>query len=358
MKIKIFARLVTAFAGLLAGVPFLQAHDVARTESRVEVHGREVLVALTLNLTDLRDPVINFPGSGRLTIAELDGVIGKIFDSVQRHYVLRAVLLAPGAPVRIVPGKYVLIDGHVVRLEMLYAFAAEVTTLEVESSFHQVMPAGHQHLMSVTLNGTLHEGILDARSPRATFTGVTATKLQTLWKFTLLGMEHIFTGYDHLAFLLGLLVVTATLGSLVKIVTSFTLAHSITLALATFNVVVLPTRLTESVIALSILYVAAENLLEFRVMKRYYVTFLFGLVHGFGFSNVLRDMELPRASLALSLFSFNLGVEIGQITFVLLIFPLVQDLVKSGWTRLQPTVSTGIGCLAIYWFVQRAFFTV
>ena len=103
---------------------------------------------------------------------------------------------------------------------------------------------------------------------------------------------------------------------------------------------------------------AVENLLEYRVMKRYYVTFLFGLVHGFGFSNVLRDMELPRASLALSLFSFNLGVEIGQITFVLLVFPLVQDLLKSGWKRLQPAVSAGIGCLAVYWLVQRVFFTV
>ena len=85
MKIKIFVRLVTAFAVLLAGVPFLQAHDVARTESRVEVHGREVLVALTLNLTELRDPVINFPSGGRITIADLDREIGKIFDSVQRH---------------------------------------------------------------------------------------------------------------------------------------------------------------------------------------------------------------------------------------------------------------------------------
>jgi hypothetical protein len=139
------------------------------------------------------------------------------------------------------------------------------------------------------------------------------------------------------------------------VITSFTLAHSITLALATFNLVNLPSRLTESLIAVSIGYIAAENLLNFRVMKRYYVTFFFGLVHGFGFSTVLRDMELPRSSLALSLFSFNFGVELGQITFVLLIFPLVQDLVKSGWSRLKPAVSAGVGCLAVYWFVQRAF---
>jgi hydrogenase/urease accessory protein HupE len=184
---------------------------------------------------------------------------------------------------------------------------------------------------------------------------VKATNWETFWRFTRLGVEHIFTGYDHLAFLLGLLVATTTMGSLVSVVTSFTLAHSITLALATFNLVNLPSRLTESLIAVSIGYIAAENLLDFRAMKRYYVTFFFGLIHGFGFSTVLRDMQLPRSSLALSLFSFNFGVEIGQITFVLLVFPLVQDLVKSGWTRLKPAVSAGVACLAVYWFVQRAF---
>ncbi len=209
--------------------------------------------------------------------------------------------------------------------------------------------------MSIRLNGTLHEAILNSRTQQAAFSGVKATNLETLWRFGRLGVEHIFTGYDHLAFLLGLLVATATLGSLVKIITSFTIAHSITLALATFNVVVLPSRLTESLIALSIGYVAAENLFDFRLMKRYYITFLFGLIHGFGFSTVLREMDLPSSSLALSLFSFNAGVEIGQITFVLLIFPLVQDLVSSGWKRLKPAVSIAIACLAAYWFVQRAF---
>lgn len=350
---KIFPRrCVTVCVGLLYFATQAPAHEVARTESKVEVHRREVTAALVLNLTELKDPVIDLGPTGRITIEQLDGVIGRIFDSAKRHYLVRA----PGEPVDIRQGKYLLIDGHVVRLEMQFTFPADITSIEVESSFHRVMPAGHQHLISVILNGALHEGILDARSPKASFTGAAASRRQTLWKFTVLGMEHIFTGYDHLAFLLALLVVTATMGSLVRVVTSFTVAHSITLALATFNVVVLPTRLTESVIALSILYVAVENLLDFRMMKRYYVTFLFGLVHGFGFSNVLRDMELPRASLALSLFSFNLGVEIGQITFVLLVFPFVQDLVKSGWKRLQPTVSAGIGLMAVYWFIQRAFF--
>ena len=102
--------------------------------------------------------------------------------------------------------------------------------------------------------------------------------------------------------------------------------------------------------------VAVENLLRKRTMDRWKLTFLFGLVHGFGFSNVLREMQLPRANLALSLFSFNLGVEIGQIVFVVLLFPAIEDLIKSGWTWLRPAVSIAIGLLAAYWFIQRAFF--
>jgi hydrogenase/urease accessory protein HupE len=180
--------------------------------------------------------------------------------------------------------------------------------------------------------------------------------VKTFWSFFRLGIMHIFTGYDHLAFLVGLLIVTTSLGSLVKIITSFTVAHSITLALATFNIVVLPTRLTESVIALSIVYVALENLLSMRAIQRYRVTFLFGLAHGFGFSNVLREMDLSRLHLGLSLFSFNFGVEIGQLAFVLMLFPLILYIASVGWRlQFQKAVSLVVMSLATYWFLQRAF---
>lgn len=312
------------------------AHDVSRSDSKIEVQGRAVRATLTLNANELRN-------SGR----DATG----IFDSVRQHF----FVTNPAAPIDVRLEKFSVLAGSLIRLDVVYTFEQNVSQLHVRSTLDQIMPAGHQHLMSVRLNGTLHEAILDARTPEASFSGVRETRLRTFLRFTRLGVEHIFTGYDHLAFLLGLLVATATLGSLVRIITSFTIAHSITLALATFSVVVLPSRLTESLIALSIAYVAAENLLGFRAMKRYYITFLFGLVHGFGFSSALREMDLPRSGLALSLFSFNLGVEIGQVTFVLLIFPLVQDLVRSGWKQLKPAVSIGVACLAVYWFVQRAF---
>lgn len=328
---------------LLAAPAF--AHDISRSDSKIEIQGTEVRATVTLNLKELQNPAIP-PESFRL-----DRDIGRVYDAVRFHY----FITSPAEPTGMRLEQYSLPGGSLVRLRILYTFDRPVTELHVHSTLPSIMPAGHQHLMSVTLNGTLHQAILDARTTEANFSGVQTTNLQTFWRFLRLGIEHIFTGYDHLAFLLCLLVATSTLGSLVKVITSFTIAHSITLALATFSVVVLPTRITESAIAASIAYVAAENLLDFRAMKRYYITFLFGLVHGFGFSSLLREMDLPKSSLALSLFSFNAGVEIGQITFVILIFPLVQDLVRSGWKRLKPAVSTGVACLAVYWFVQRAF---
>lgn len=309
-----------------------QAHDVTRSDSIVDVHGHDVRVTLTLNVTEIK-------------------TTDSVPDAILRHYSVESPAGTPQVKVE----QYEIQPGNLAQTQILYVFPRDVETLRVKSTLYQIMPAGHQHLMSIRLNGTLHEAILDARTTQAAFTGVRTTDLQTFWRFTRLGVEHIFTGYDHLAFLLGLLVATATLGSLVRIVTSFTIAHSITLALATFSIVNLPSRLTESMIALSILWVAVENLFDFRLMKRYYITFLFGLIHGFGFSGVLREMNLPRAGLALSLFSFNFGVEIGQITFVVLLFPLLRDLVSSGWTRLKPAVSMAIGCLAAWWFVQRAF---
>lgn len=325
-------RLAALVLAVLTAGP-LCAHDVSRSDSKVEIQGKEVRVTLTLNLKELQAPA------------------APVFDVVRQHFFVSS----PALPASVSLEKYSALAGPLVQLRILYVFSNDVTALDVKSTLYAVMPAGHQHMMNVRLNGVIHQAILDARAPEATFSGVQETKLKTVWRFIRLGVEHIFTGYDHLAFLLGLLVATTSLGSLVRIITSFTIAHSITLALATFNLVILPTRLTESLIAASIGYVAAENLLDFRAMKRYYITFLFGLVHGFGFSNVLREMDLPKSSLALSLFSFNAGVEIGQVTFVVLIFPLVQELVSSGWKRLKPSVSIAVACLAVYWFVQRAF---
>src|SRR6185369_14875836 len=128
------------------------------------------------------------------------------------------------------------------------------------------------------------------------------------------GVEHILTGYDHLLFLFALMIGGGSAWSLVKIVTAFTLAHTLTLAAAALDLIVVPARIVESAIALSIAYVALENffILQRSASKRWLVSLAFGLVHGFGFSAVLKELELPADGLAWSLLLFNLGVEAGQ----------------------------------------------
>lgn len=174
-------------------------------------------------------------------------------------------------------------------------------------------------------------------------------------QFLALGIHHIFIGYDHIAFLLGLLLMGGTLLNILKIVTSFTLAHSITLSLAALDIVILPPALVESGIAFSVAYVALENLFFTRFDRRWLVSFFFGFIHGFGFANVLKDMSLPQSGLISSLFFFNFGVEVGQVLIVLIFLPFLWLLRRSEYH--QPVVraaSALIFSVGLFWFYQRA----
>ena len=179
-----------------------------------------------------------------------------------------------------------------------------------------------------------------------------------LVSFVLLGIEHILTGWDHLLFLLGLLLRGGSWLALAKIITAFTLAHSITLALAALDVVVLPDRLVEAVIALSIAFVAAENLFgKPVVVRRWLVSFCFGLVHGFGFSAALRELGLASSGLLVSLFGFNAGVEIGQGLVVAVVLPVLVLLRRTRWERRMVwSSSLAILLVGAVLFVERAFF--
>jgi hypothetical protein len=244
----------------------------------------------------------------------------------------------------------------VIRLDILYRFAREVTSMDVTSTLDLVTQPNHRHVISVRSGPLTHEAVLEVSRPTAVFATGGSSFVSTFGSFVRLGVKQILTGYAHLAFLLGLLIATTSFRALVKVVTSFMAAHSIALALAVFDVVVLPTRLTESLIALSIAYVAIENLLRNQLNERYRITFLFGLIHGFGFSTVLREMQLPRPNLVLSLLAFNAGLELGQIMFVAVVFLLMIYGASSEWhTRIRPAVSFGVACFSIYWFAQRMF---
>jgi len=176
--------------------------------------------------------------------------------------------------------------------------------------------------------------------------------------FFQLGIEHILLGFDHLLFLGGLLLVTHRWRQLVVIVTTFTLAHSLTLGLAAFDLVTMPGRVAEPLIAATILFVGLENILRRGEPKaRWAVTLCFGLVHGFGFASVLRGSGLGTGGrgVALPLFAFNLGVEVGQLAVAAVAIPLLWRLRESPRfsTLWQPLLSGVVALAGAFWLCQR-----
>ena len=186
--------------------------------------------------------------------------------------------------------------------------------------------------------------------------------LEVARAYTALGVEHILGGIDHLLFVLGLLLIVRNKWVLVKTITAFTVAHSVTLAAATLGWVHVPQPPVEAVIALSILFLASELAKQRHghagLMERYpwIVAFTFGLLHGFGFAGALREVGLPESDIPLALFTFNVGVELGQLMFVgavLLAMSALRRVLSRvpAWVRGMPAY--GIGTMAAFWWLQR-----
>jgi HupE/UreJ protein len=237
-----------------------------------------------------------------------------------------------------------------------FACAGQVKALLIRDDLFDVLGADYHTLARIDTPGRT---VQFAFTPESRETGVTldGTHAGGFVSFVRLGIEHILTGWDHLLFLLVLLLRGGGWLSLAKIITAFTLAHSVTLALAALDVVALPDRLVEAVIALSIAFVAAENLFASPVVaRRWLVSFFFGLVHGFGFSAVLRELGLPTHGLLLSLFGFNAGVELGQALVVAVALPALVLVRRTRWERrLIWSSSAAILLVGMVLFVERAF---
>jgi len=252
-------------------------------------------------------------------------------------------------------------------LEFRFNFVADANRpLELRSCLLPRLPLGHRQFLSVTDESgeTVLERLLGKGAEAATILRQpgwhpeTARDRSSVVGFLALGMKHILTGYDHLLFLLALLVVTRHFVSSLKIITCFTLAHSITLAMATFNVVVFPSRVVEPLIASSIIYVSVENLVRRgEPTGRWLLTFGFGLIHGLGFASVLREMGVgDRAGgVLMPLFSFNLGVELGQLTVAAVLLALLWKLRSKPLfaARLAAACSAAVAGLGSYWLFER-----
>jgi hydrogenase/urease accessory protein HupE len=221
----------------------------------------------------------------------------------------------------------------------------------------------HQTFVNIYDDGRLRQQwIFSHGAPeRRYYFGTTAGAVEVMKTFIPAGVHHILIGPDHLLFLFGLLLLGGSWKSLVKIVTAFTLGHSLTLSLASLGIFSPPASIIEPAIALSIVVVGADNLMRGQDGRdlRPWAALLFGLVHGFGFANVLREFGLPREALAWSLFSFNVGVEIGQLTVVAVVASALEFIRRRNQALSRRVTVVGsiiVICAGTFWFVQRVFF--
>lgn len=262
-------------------------------------------------------------------------------------------------------------DQNNARVDLLYPAHPKVE-FSIESTFLKLFPDGHQQFIAFRSNSdtVIAEKMLKKTDMKFNLSLNTDTKAETLpaslWPaftdFFKLGIEHILTGYDHLLFLFALLAVTHNFWPALKIITFFTVAHSITLALAGLDLFELRSNLVEPLIALTIVYVSVENMIRGEhVSGRHWLTFGFGLIHGFGFAGVLKEMEISagQSGILLPLFSFNLGIESGQIAVTSVVLPLIWWINNTSprATQIFRAGSALIALLGAYWFLERAVFS-
>ena len=234
-----------------------------------------------------------------------------------------------------------------------YSHVMSLNTINITLRFLTNLYADHRTLAKFNVAEEQHQFVFQ-RENTWTLERNTASRWETAGEFILFGMEHIFTGYDHLLFLLGLLLVGRGLRNLIGVVTSFTVAHSVTLAMATLGLAQPIGWIVEAAIALSIVYVGVENLVVKEVKHRWLLAFIFGLVHGFGFAGLLQEMDLESAGMLLSLLTFNLGVEVGQVAVVALAWPFLLQLAKSPYReQVIRYLSILITAFGLIWFFER-----
>jgi hydrogenase/urease accessory protein HupE len=254
-----------------------------------------------------------------------------------------------------------LVERQSIRIRSRYLLQSTPGSVTLDALMFPYDPQ-HQTFVNFYETDTLAlQAILDASKTSVEyFSGSRQGVLAVVRKFVPAGIRHILIGPDHLLFLVGLLLLGGSIRQLAVVVSAFTVAHSITLSLAALNLVNPPSRLIEPAIALSIVYVGADNLMvrDGRDVRAW-IAFGFGFIHGFGFASVLREMDLPRMALGWSLFSFNLGVEIGQLVVVVAVasaFSALRSRSEAAGRRLAFGGSIAVMAAGTFWFIQRVFF--
>jgi hypothetical protein len=264
------------------------------------------------------------------------------------------------------------VDGNYAWLAIHWVCPQSIRSIGLRYELLQGIDPSHRGLLTLQNEGLTQTAVLRATAEPILLDVQSSSSAMVFREYLQAGVEHILSGIDHLLFLISLLLPAAllrqdrqwqpvtgvgpALKNIVAVVTAFTLAHSITLSLAAFNVIRLPSRLTESVIAASIAIAALNNIFPLVTESRARIAFAFGLLHGFGFASVLSEMGLPSGARVLSLFAFNLGIEVGQLAVVAMVMPLIYACrsTRIYRTSLMPWGSAAIVVVALVWLVQRA----
>jgi hypothetical protein len=318
-------------------------------------------------------------GDGQITWGEVRTRHADIAGLAAAHLVLRA----DGQPCTLAIGPQQVdehTDGAYSVLPLTATCARAPAVLDIGYTLFADIDPQHRGLLNLAANGATRAAILGPQAPQQAFALAQVNRWQQFVDYLVDGVWHIWIGFDHILFLVSLLLPAVgtwvahgagggraqwrpvprpglAVWEVLRIVTAFTLAHSITLSLATLGWVTLPSRLVESTIAASVVLAALNNLVPVFQRRRWMLTFAFGLIHGFGFATVLADLGLPSDALALALLGFNLGVELGQLAIVAAFLPLAYALRKGVFYRrvVLGGGSLAIAAVAALWLAERAF---
>ena len=329
------------------------AHTTSTGLATLSVTGSTVSYRLTVVPGELP------PEPARLLTSAADGdpaAVERVASELRRRIIVRSGDV-PCRPGRAQIQGSRLGDGRVT-LELALECPAPPARLTIRDGWFELFGEHYRTIARIEVSGAgAREAVFLPDAPEATIEIGQEPAAQGAGFFRL-GVEHILTGYDHLLFLLALLLRGGRLLSLLKIITAFTVAHSITLALAVLGVVTIPGRIIEPAIAASVVWVALENLRRDAPSQRWLVSFVFGLVHGFGFASAIEPLGLPPARMALALLGFNLGVEAGQALVVVLLLPLLLWMRGKPWEpRVVRAASLGVAAVGLAWLVARLFFS-
>jgi len=344
-----------------------QAHKPSDSYLSLDVQGERITGQWDIALRDLDYAIgLDSDDDGKLTWDEIRNRHAAIAAYALEH--LR--LSSEAGDCRVTPEQQ-LIDDHTDGAYNVLRFHAScpqpLQTLAISYRLFADLDPQHKGLLRLTHNGLTSTAIFEPAHARQALPLLAPDRWQQFIAYVKDGVWHIWIGYDHILFLLSLLLPAVLLAApannlrgafidVLKVVTAFTLAHSLTLTLASLSVITLPSRLVESAIAFSVVLAAINNLYPLFRGRRPWAAFGFGLIHGFGFASVLIDLGLPQGALMASLFGFNLGVEVGQLCIVAVFLPTAFFLRHSWFYRRLLTVGSAmIALVATVWFVQRAF---